>query len=713
MLKSRKLAIVAFAVCIVGLSVWRLTAGGPTITEQRSNATKAYNDGNYKAAYEGLRKLALDPKNDPALVGKDLELAIHSLTNLGRNEEVDAFREAVIKAHEKNWRLLATAAKTYASGEHFGFIVAGEFKRGGHRGGGTLFNCLQRDRTRALQLMQQALDNTKNENDKSALAEFHLEFANMILQGAGYSDAWRLQYLTDLSKLPDYEEGWWWHRNRNHVGAPVDDKGNPILHKVAKTWKDAASDGERWRWLLTQAMELDSGRTNEVDIIFADFMKSQLGVQTMAYYGWRFGGIGENEDNKDKTGTFALHTLKENETIARLATGLKRLDVPDEFNWIKIYTRVADRAQTAWGARALDNLGSEFEDRRQYPRSAEWWKRAIKEYGPGGDQNRQKRLDQIVGNWGRFENVQTQLADKEALLDFRYRNGNKVAFEAHEIDVPKLLDDVKAYLRSNPGNRLDYNQLNIHNIGHRLVFEGQTQYLKGKVHEWKVDVKPRPAHVDDRVTVKAPKLKPGAYLITGQMADGNLSRIVLWVNDTVIVKKMLDNQSFYFVADAMTGAPLEKVDVEFFGWRQEQVVPNQNNYRIVTTKHEAKTDADGQIILGQDKLPPSYQWLVTATSPRPAAGEGPGVRGTRHAYLGFTGVWYQRRHDHEYNMTRGFVITDRPVYRPDNSVQFKAWIQHSKYDQPDVSSFAGKAFKVRIHDPKGEKMASMLSQCSL
>ena len=29
--------------------------------------------GNYKVAYEGLRKLALDPKNNAALVGKDLD----------------------------------------------------------------------------------------------------------------------------------------------------------------------------------------------------------------------------------------------------------------------------------------------------------------------------------------------------------------------------------------------------------------------------------------------------------------------------------------------------------------------------------------------------------------------------------------------------------------------------------------------------------------
>src|SRR5205085_8588376 len=117
MWKSQKLGVVAVALTLGAIGVWRLTAGTPPIAEQRTKLTKAYNDGNFKVAYDGLRKLALDPKNDPKLVGKDLELAITSLIRLGRNDEVDDFREAVIKVHAKNWRLLATAAQTYLNGE--------------------------------------------------------------------------------------------------------------------------------------------------------------------------------------------------------------------------------------------------------------------------------------------------------------------------------------------------------------------------------------------------------------------------------------------------------------------------------------------------------------------------------------------------------------------------------------------------------------------
>src|SRR6202043_3719107 len=106
-----------------------------------------------------------------------------------------------------------------------------------------------------------------------------------------------------------------------------------------KTLAAAASDGERWRWLLAMAVELAPGRTSEIDWTLATFFRSQFGVQTMGY-----GSRSNSDDAADKkTGTFDLHTLKDNETIARLATGLQRFEIPDEFNWIKIYERIVGR----------------------------------------------------------------------------------------------------------------------------------------------------------------------------------------------------------------------------------------------------------------------------------------------------------------------------------------------------------------------------------
>src|SRR5262249_53474097 len=66
--------------------------------------------------------------------------------------------------------------------------------------------------------------------------------------------------------------------------------------------------------------------------------------------------------------------------------------------------------------------------------------------------------------------------------------------------------------------------------------------------------------------------------------------------------------------------------------------------------------------------------------------------------------WYNQRYDPEYNQTRVYTITDRPVYRPDQKVQFKFWLRHSQYDMGDVSQHANQKFQVLIHNPKGEKV---------
>src|SRR5262249_47950385 len=157
-----------------------------------------------------------------------------------------------------------------------------------------------------------------------------------------------------------------------------------------------------------------------------------------------------------KTGTFALHTLKDDETIARLANGIKRFSVPDEFNWIKVYRAIAGRGKSGQGEQARNHLAEISENRRQYPKAAEAWKDAIADYGPGQTAWRQQRLDQIVNNWGQFEAFSDQPAGKKATLDYRFRNGKKVAFEAHSVNVDKLLGDVKAYLKNAP-NHLDWN----------------------------------------------------------------------------------------------------------------------------------------------------------------------------------------------------------------------------------------------------------------
>jgi uncharacterized protein YfaS (alpha-2-macroglobulin family) len=682
---------------VIGLMVFTLMAAGFALARRedapgdrdRDRCDKLFAAGNYKDAYEGYRRLALDAKTDPARVGGDLTKAIECLTKLGRTDEVDAFREAVITVHRDNWRLLQAAAESLLGGEHYGFIVAGQFHRGQHRGGGRYVGSSERDRARALQLLVQGLDRARTDPDRAAAGRYLMTLAQALMGDRAEVDSWRLQALTPLDALPDYDESPYRLWNHQQAAAPVEPDGTPVYYRTPEGFAKAKNDGERWRWALAQAAEFDAGLLNTTRATLAAFLAGQFGTQTI-----RGEGVGEGpaDGPPETAGPFALDTLSDDETIARLATGIKRFRLPDEFNFIKIYQAIADNPKTGQGEESLAALASIFEDRRQFDRAADFLKRSRETYGDN-DKIKTQHIDQILGAWGQFENTGTHPAGRGAEVDFRFRNGHRVRFEAYEILYENLLQDVKAYIASSP-RQLDWQRIDINDVGSRLVSQGQRQYQGRQVASWDLDLEPLPRHFDRRITVTTPLQKAGAYLLTARMEGGNTSRIVVWLDDSVIIKKPLEGKAYYFIADSRTGRPVPRADVELFGWRQVQV-DGRNDYRVETKSLSFKADDDGQVQVPAAELSDAkgyYQWVVTASTP-----DG------RRAHQGFANIWATGRQDPIYDVVRVYAITDRPVYRPGGPVRFKFWVARSRYDQPDASDFAGRTFTVEVRNPKGDK----------
>ncbi|MEI7767123.1 MAG: MG2 domain-containing protein [Phycisphaerae bacterium] len=671
-----------------------LAQGKGGIPEQRTKAGKLMNDGNYKEAYELYRGLALDPANQSGgEAANDLNGALQCLNNLGRTHEIDALREEVITLSKDNWRALRIIAESMDNYGNYGYMVAGKFERGGHRGGGKWANCYQRDRVRGLQLMQQAMDllgtDAKATGDEKA--DLYREFANRLLNGAEGNVSWRLNSLTDLTALPDYDEGYYY--GGSNRGAPVDTDGKPVFHQLPKSWREAATDGQRWRWLQLQAAEASPRVARTIQREFADFLRQQFDVHTMAQYGLGR-GRGDDEDRGLTTGPFAARTLGEDETIARLTNGVQRFKLPDEFNFIRIYRTLAkdtdDEARLA-----LEALAGVFQDRQQYPKAAECIKLRLEKFGK--DENWQHQHDQIVGNWGAIEPARTLAAGQPAVVSFIYRNGKKVQFTAWKIKHRELIEDVKAYIKSNQ-REPDGNKMSIDNVGYRIVQQNEEKYRGEQVAQWNLDLQPKPEHFSRRLDVTTPLKDGGGYLLEAKMENGNTTRVVLWLADLALLEKKLDGKVFYYVGDAVSGAPVAKTNVTFWGFNRRWVEVVRNVGRNVTDIKQAAemTDADGGILMAEKDLPSSFQWLIQADAP-----DG------RLAWIGFTGMWFNHwtdEYDYQYNQHKGFIITDRPVYRPDQKVQIKAWAGVTKYDQDGPSAYAGKDLKLVINDPKGQEI---------
>jgi uncharacterized protein YfaS (alpha-2-macroglobulin family) len=663
--------VVSFVLLFGGLaSPGQLAADDASPQGLRAKADAALDAGNYRDAWDIYRKLALDPNDDPKLVGHDFVRGIDALLCLNREDEVDAFRHAVVAGNAKNWRLLqASADSFFGHHDHVGYLIGGEFHRGFERGGGETVSCFARDRAEQLQLLRRAIAVLGNEPDREAAGDLYLDFAVYL----SATQAWRLQALTDLSKLPDYEleEGWF---DGSTQGAPVDADGNPVFYFVPKTYDAAKSDGERWRWALSQAATFSATVKNRAALRLADFCRSQFGVQTLDR------SRQADAINEELAAPLVARTLSGDETVARLANGIKRFKLPQEFDYLRIYRQVAREGARPEATRALATLAICYQNRQQLPKAAETWRELVRRFGPGPEGFWQKRLDQIVGNWGRFEPVPTLPAMAGRSIPFRFRNAKRLELEAAPINVEKLLGDLKAYLNSDP-KRVEDPRINLGQIGFRLVQENQAQYVGAPVARWHLDLEPRPEHLDRQIEVALPLQKAGAYLVTAKLDGGNTSRIVLWLADLALVHKPMRAGGLYFVADAVTGRPIAGANIEFFGYRIEQL--GKRSYRVRTANFANVTDAEGQAIADKEQLKSEYEWIAIARS------------GNRLAFLGFEGVW-DGGWDESLRQKTVFGITDRPVYRPGQTLHWKFWIADSRYDAPQASKFAGRTFKVRL-----------------
>ncbi len=389
---------------------WRGSAS-PEINspvEQRQAADDAFEKGNFKDALPIYQALAMSPNDDPAKIPHDLTRALACLQTLNRTEEVDDLREKVVALQPHNWRLLQEAAKDlYSSYNDFGFIIAGKFHRGEDRGDiGGAVNAVQRDWVRALQLMRQVMPDADKDPDIAARSAFYTDLAAMVLEYNG-EETWKLQTLTDLSKLPAYEKFEWRPEWLPSSGAPVNEDGSPVFHSLPKSWDDAATDGQRWRWCVAQVTALTPSAG---ELIFAKYLHDQLDVQSLAEYGsYDRDVVGPRFDDQvrnDASGDFAVRTLGDDETIARLASGTKRFKLPEEYNFIHLFQKIAKSGNGRDAEAAINALAEIYENRRQFDRAADYWKKGLEMFGSFED-SRKARLNQILGNWAEFEHLET------------------------------------------------------------------------------------------------------------------------------------------------------------------------------------------------------------------------------------------------------------------------------------------------------------------
>ncbi len=683
-MKTRSLKTLLF---VMLLSCVPLFAGAD-IGRDREAMHKLYAGNNWK---EALAKALLNCSTvSDAESAKDLSIAFECMSKLNNYGRFEELMGIVTEQHKANAGVLYHAAMNLAKVPYNGVWVDDAFVRGGNlysngRVRGEVANSSEKDRVRALRLFAQSYG-LDGQDVKSRVATLK-GWSSAVLNHRS-QERWKLQVLTRVNDITEVRRG---RMKRSFMrGGPVTEDGDPVYYEVPVSYEAAKNDGERWRWLLAQQVELDPSEVVRVKKELAEFLIRDFGVNNLQFLGRRRAFIFNDEVRSDVS-ELKLYTLKDDETITMMADGVKRLKLPVSQNFIEYYKdnwRLGD-------AESGDRLVSIYLNRLQYDKAANLLADLLKASGDTKDGARKKRLEQITGNWANFDPVSRAFVmnSESKKVAITYRNAKQVTLRLYKLDVDAVNEANWKYIVSDPKG-FDRNKANLTVSLDKYVNGAYRKYVKDEVANKTYALKPKSRHWDTRADLELPELKDaGAYLVKAEVAGGDSVYTLVWVDDMMILSRKVAKGQFFVVADSETGSPIAGVKLLVRGYKQVWS-NNERRYHIETKTYEVETDEAGQYFYeNTEGNIRSYEWNVVAK------------KGARRAWHGFN--WrYSSNNNYQtsFKADTAYGVTSQPVYKPGDKVLGKFWVRTVRYDLGAESMYAGIKFNVQLYDPKGKKL---------
>ncbi len=699
----------------------------PTLEKPKNfdDCQKLFQQNFWKETYEGLESLLFDGQTRPEFQNTTpLFMATMSLRQLNREDETDAFLNRVLERYADDWRARMIVVTQMLQQSTQVCRVGEKYYRGKWMDGGEWLSSERRDRVRALQILRDTLPLLEKDTT-SDRAMYYQTLATILRWNM---PDWKLQLLTDLDTLPDYDE-MQFAGNGGDRGTPVDEAGEPIYYAAVKRFEDAKNDGERWRWCLTQMAEIDATQLGAIQIEWAAFLASQFGVQTLDTFG--YGRFGTSQDAQNRSAKFQLETLQDHETIAQLATGIRRFELPEEYNYLQILKNVAAMELSAVGEakiEAMFQLGREYENRRQYGRAVEWYDAILQMDAVFSNnasessqqltmwqqwfQNAQMRKAEIVGERAMVEvlssgkrteflGTNTDGTPNPIRFALHFRNATDVQFSATEVDLDAMLRDMEKEtnaLATRPVPRKIENRPPVEWPLFQTVSSMQpskqlANYIADKpTVEWNETVVPAADHHDRRIVLNAPITEPGLYWLVCKPANGNEQYSLFWVDEAIFAQQTLRDGYLFSVNRADSGAPIANAECRFYG-----VFSEDGNRTLKVKQFTEKTDENGTLFVSANKFSERYQWIISARD----------AQDGRLLAMSRTGTyprWMRNRTDDTYDRLNCYMMTDRPVYRPSQTAHYKFWIRQATYGTIEESLFAKQTYRLRITNPKGDNV---------
>ena len=615
--------------------------------------------GHYAEAYVAYTNIVFAPDGADVTDGNRAQSLLDAPRCLAKLKRFDEAEPLLDKAILERREFAVHVAYSQALGElpRYGKTVKGVFSRLNEWR--DEYSSVEHDRVKRLKCLKAIMPDLAKQT-KLRQRWFWNEVVNALeMNGRNRGAAWKLQELTSLTEIPQIEEKRNWGGSDFEEGpAPVDESGEPIFYGLVKSWEDAKNDGERWMFANTARAAVDDfGRRNSARTL-GEFAKNQFGVYHL-----------RGEDNLTKL-IGDLRSLDDDETITRLANGIKRFKLPVEYNYLRMWRELGDYA----------SIAQEYELRYQFVKACETYKKAG-EYG----WHVERISSPSVALSG---NVPVVSYKKRARFEVNFRNADELEFSLVKIDVARYLEEVKDDIKNNRKRNDYYNLWDVARFLIRLKdLKKVEKYLIGEKYSWSQKVSSPKDHFDAKKEIEVPyDLPQGDYLLEITAKGGNRIHSLLRVQSLAAVKESfaVEDGGGLYIVDAETGAPVKNAKIEAFQFHATFNKDRKFEYKEIGPVF---TDENGYAKI--PLLNRSRDGYVTITSPD-------GALEVIDSY------WYNYYIDYSsQDRRRGVIITDRPAYRPGDTVKYKLWMRNGGYE--NLKSLEGVKIPLRISDPMGNK----------
>ncbi|HUS91349.1 MAG TPA: MG2 domain-containing protein, partial [Phycisphaerae bacterium] len=730
---------------------------GTTPADRIKAADKLFDEKNYKEAAEKYEALAAelskaDPNGAPFVKewGHAGRRAVMCKLRLQLFDDALAAAETFLqrtKGTPHEARAERQLGNLYMLVPHWGTRAGGKFHRAQYKQG-IRVRSEQHDKKQAVAHLERARDlYAKYDADPKLLGRldadeqkgWHDERIECVFDLAGtcsrfgiYENQWffwyrfwgeRDEFLAETAGEEDFDEyySYWQQQRKRPIGLRLAADGSPIFPSAPEAYGGDLSDDQKILFLLAEARKLDKtdNRRHESLSWYRQAMlaRARWGMDRLNQYAslyWYGGKYPLQED----LGTFNPWELADSEALVLAGGKIRKVTLPERFDVLKLLrlvegefraSGIADEAQYA--------LGQHYQTRQQYTTALGEYDKLKEAHAKSNRVNdAASQIERIKAPQVRISQNGAQLPGEAAKLQVSYRNISKVWFVAREIDPRGFLEEIRnGKLEEGKGlpgfwalqNWSYYFVYDYNNTD--LPWRIAPKYIGKEVARWSDEVKDDGTHRYAHVTLQTKLSQRGSYLVyayhseppaddaakTGRDAlKLGQSRAVFVLADLAIVDKLVEQGNLYFLCDARSGAPVPEAKIDVLEvWSTYDSGKRKSIYH--KEMHHLTTDAKGMAVLKRPKRNTGSLHVLAQ------AGEGEAQR------LAWSGLSYWGHYSPS-RMRDGlfaYCITDRPVYRPEQTVRFKVWLRHM--NNGVLENCADRNVSITIYDPKGDKAHSV------